>query len=359
MHIVDVTMFHSPHGGGVGRYLGAKQAFLHDAGVGRHTLVVPGPIRGRSPQVPGLPLPFSCGYRVALGRRSARRIISALQPDIIEAGDPFQLAWAALDAGRGAGIPVVAFYHCDLPALAFDMFGALGRRGASAYARRLYRQFDLVLAPSLSAKSALDALGVTRVAHQPLGVDTAWFHPGRRDPQWRTRLGIGRDDCVLLYVGRHAPEKNLPVLRDAVRLLGPGYVLVTIGSGPCPISGARVRALGHERNADKLIEAMASADIFVHAGSRETFGLAVLEALACGLPVVACARAALCELVDQNVGAALVHCTAADFAEAINALRRGGLEAPALAARQRALRHDWKLVLPSLVGHYRTLIKAA
>lgn len=352
-------MFYSPQGGGVRRYLSAKQAFLRAQDHCRHTLVVPGALDSQPPQVPGLPLPFSYGYRVALGRRSASRVLVALRPDIIEAGDPYQLAWAALDAGQAAGVPVVAFYHSDLPALAAALLGAPGRMAANAYVRRLYRHFDTVFAPSRSAVAALRELGLAGVVHQPLGVDTAAFHPGRRNPQWRQRLDIAPADCVLLYAGRYAPEKNLTILRDAVRQLGSGHVLVTIGSGPCAISGPRIRVLEHEHDADALIEAIASADIFVHAGIRETFGLAVLEALACGVPVVACAQGGLGDLIDCSVGEVVRHCTADAFAEAINTLRRRDRAPVSLAARQRALRYDWQLILSSLLSHYRQLFKVA
>ncbi len=351
-------MFYSPQGGGVRRYLSAKRTFLSAQDHCRHTLVVPGAPDSRPPLVPGLPLPLSYGYRVALGRRSASRVLIALRPDIIEAGDPYQLAWAALDAGRATGVPVVGFYHSDLPELAAALFGMPGRMAANAYVRRLYRQFDTVFAPSRSAVAALREVGLDHVVHQPLGVDTTTFRPGQRNPQWRRRLDIAADDCVLLYVGRYAPEKNLTILRDAVRLLGSGHVLVTIGSGPCAISGPRLRVLEHQQDANALIEAITSADIFVHAGIRETFGLAVLEALACGVPVVACAQGGLADLIDGTVGEVVPHCTAKAFAAAINALRYRDPVPVSRAARQRALRYDWQLVLSSLLGHYRQLVSA-
>ena len=79
-HIVDATMFWSPRGGGVKSYLRAKSAFLqHDDSI-RHTVVVPGAIQAPSPQVPGLPLPFSSGYRFPRGRASSTRVLAGLKP---------------------------------------------------------------------------------------------------------------------------------------------------------------------------------------------------------------------------------------------------------------------------------------
>jgi alpha-1,6-mannosyltransferase len=100
---------------------------------------------------------------------------------------------------------------------------------------------------------------------------------------------------------------------------------------------------------------LASADVFVHAGDQETFGLSVLEALACGLPVVARASEGLIELVDDHVGARVESGTAAEFAEAIAALFRVGPESFKGAARARGERGDWSRVLPKIWDRYERL----
>ena len=356
MHVIDTTMFWSREGGGVRQYLKAKHGFLTRDGGMRHTLVTPGGLTPRQPRVPGVALPFSRGYRMALGRKSARDVLVGLRPDVIEAGDPYQLAWAALDAGAMRGVPTVAFYHSDLPLFAERLFGRAGRAAATAYARRLYRRFDLVLAPSKSALAALDALGVKALGLQALGVDTRAFHPARRDMRWRLRHGFMPGEKLLLYTGRYSPEKNLPVLSEMARHLGPEYTFVTIGSGPMPPRGSQVRDLGYIGGRNALIEALASVDLFVHAGDQETFGLAALEALACGVPVVASAQGALGELIDEKVGATVTHATPAAWAEAVHATLERDRNSLARAARQRALAYDWDHVLPGLLAHYRTLM---
>jgi alpha-1,6-mannosyltransferase len=111
----------------------------------------------------------------------------------------------------------------------------------------------------------------------------------------------------------------------------------------------------HERAA--LARALASADVFVHAGTQETFGLSALEALACGTPLVARAAQGLAQLVDASVGAGVAHDAPAAFADAIAdvlARARGPLSA---AARARAVAHDWNRVLPRLCAHYERLIR--
>jgi hypothetical protein len=91
--------------------------------------------------------------------------------------------------------------------------GRFAARAARRYAARLYRGFDLVLAPSRSMRNHLLDWGVERVALQPLGVDTAAFHPERAAAtSWRAGLGLAADARVLVYAGRFAPEKHLDVL---------------------------------------------------------------------------------------------------------------------------------------------------
>ena len=337
------------------RYLSAKNQFFEGRDDIRHTIVVPGSLTATAPLVPGIPLPLSGGYRLPRNRGAVDRVLKSLAPDLIEAGDPYQLAWAALRSGAELGIPVAAFYHSNLPAMAARAFKEVGRRAAVSYVRRLYRRFDLVFAPSRHIRDSLGELGIERVALQPLGVETGLFRPDRRDPTWRLQHGIDADTRVLLYVGRYAAEKNLPVLVDAVSRLKQPYVLVTIGGGPLPPVGDRVQVLPFQGDMEELARAYASADAFVHAGDQETFGLAVLEALASGLPVVGCNLGGIGELVDDTVGFAVPRCCAADFAEGIDTLFTRDRAALSARARERALEYDWRAVLTGLEGHYKKL----
>jgi alpha-1,6-mannosyltransferase len=358
LHLADVTMFWAAESGGVKRYLRAKHDFLQTTAHWRHTLVVPGTADDASNTVavvPGVPVPFSAGYRAPLRCGPAERALRALSPDLIEAGDPYRLAWSALHAGARLQVPVVAFYHSDLPAFFRRLAGPAAEQAAAAYVRHLYPRFDTVFAPSRYIADKLADLGVARVELQPLGVDTRLFHPARRSLRWRAQLGLPRDARVLLYVGRYAPEKNLDVLCDAVDRLNDGTTLVTIGAGPTPPSGRHVRALPYEGDAHQLAAAMASADAFVHAGDQETFGLVALEAMASGVPVVACAVGGLGALVNDAVGHAVPHCRAGDFADALQALAQRDPVVLAHAARRHALRYDWHAVLPQLVARYQAL----
>ena len=362
IHVVDATMFWSATGGGVRRYLLTKHDWLAKRSGWRHTIAVPGgdAVAGRA-CLPSLPLPGSGGYRLPLRRGAIARVLRELRPDLIEAGDPYRVAWGALDAARTLAIPAVATCHSNIEAMARLAAGPrLGRfaaRAARRYAGHVYRGFDLVLVPSRSMRSHLLDWGVERVALQPLGVDTAAFHPDRAAAGWRAGLGLAADARVLVYAGRFAPEKHLDVLADAVTRLGPPHVLLAIGAGPMPPTGERVRVVPFIADVAALAAILAGADAFVHAGDQETFGLSALEAMACGTPIVVRKAEGLAELADGACGLAVEHGTGAAFAEAIAALLGGDRSAQRHAARARAEASDWEQVLPALLDHYRRLLE--
>ena len=249
IHIVDATMFWSATGGGVRRYLLTKHAWLARRAGWRHTIAVPGTDRSVGhAALPGFALPGSGGYRLPVRRGAIARALQGLEPDLIEAGDPYRVAWGALDAARSLAIPAVATCHSNLEALARlaggRHFGGTAATLARRYAKHVYGGFDLVLAPSRSMARHLADWGVPRVAWQPLGVDTATFHPSFASASWRAGHGIAEDARVLIYAGRFAPEKHLEILADAVTRLGAPYLLVAIGAGPSPPPpGERVRVL--------------------------------------------------------------------------------------------------------------------
>jgi len=366
VHVVDATMFWSPTGGGVRRYLLTKQAWLAGQPGWTHTIAVPSRASARTGEarLPSLPLPFSGGYRLPLRRCAIADRLVDLEPDLIEAGDPYVVAWAAVDAARRRQIPAVAYCHSNLETMARLVAGRrLGNtaaRAARAYARRVYRRFDRVFAPSESMRRHLVDWGIAHASCQPLGVDSETFHPSRASARWRERLGIEADKRLLVFAGRFAPEKHLDVLADAVDLLGDRYLLLAIGNGPTPPPlSARVRVLPFVADTEELATALASADVFVHAGDQETFGLSVLEAMACGTPVVARRAEGLAELVDSTVGIGVESGSATAFAEAIDALFLNDRAALRQAARTRAEANDWERVLPMLLTQYRSLLHGA
>lgn len=352
-HLLDATMFWSPAGGGVGRYLRDKRRWLQAHSHWRHSLVVAG--TGGDVEVRGVPIPTSGGYRFPVERRRAARQIAALAPDLIEVGDPYRLAWAALDAAQQLGVPAVAYCHSNVLDVAARLLGSLACFATRRYLRRVYRNFDAVFAASRWMTGELRGLGLDNVVHQPLGVDLATFNPARRDDDWRRRHAIPDDAIVLAYAGRFAAEKNMPVLGTLPARLGPRCVLVAIGAGPHPPHGARVRVLPYIGDPSELATALASADVFVHAGEQETFGLAPLEALACGTPVVVPARAGLLEIVDGDAVIGVSGATPQALCEGVVTALDGDRERRRFAAARYGLAFDANRAFAGLLARYSVL----
>jgi alpha-1,6-mannosyltransferase len=362
MHLVDTTLFYSPTSGGVKRYLTAKHAWLRANTAWEHTIVVPGEEdyfeRGEVSTLSGFAVPGTFNYRLPLNPRRWSRLLSALQPSLIEAGDAFQPAWAALDVARHRGIPVAAFYHSDLPQIVGRRCGGkLTERTLCRYLRWLYQQFDVVFAPSRFMCEFLNSLGVTRTLHQPLGVDATIFNPKRRTLDLRAQLGLPAKTRLLVYAGRFAGEKNLPVLLQAFARLGRPYHLLMIGgdreSRPTP----NVTMLPYRRDSVELAASLASADALVHAGTKETFGLVLLEAMACGRPVIAARASAIPEFVDESVGMLAEPNSASSMADCIAALYERDLEAIGATARQRVLRcFTWQKAFQAQTTAYASLV---
>jgi alpha-1,6-mannosyltransferase len=365
LHLVDTTLFYSPTSGGVKRYLTAKHSWLSAHRGWQHTLVVPGERdrteRGGVCTLAGHPVPGSFNYRLPLDPRRWLRLLDALQPDLIEAGDAFHPAWAAWRLARRRGIPLAAFYHSNLPQIISRRVGGrLTERALGRYVSWLYERFDVVFAPSRLMRDLLNELGVQHAVHQPLGVDAEVFQPQRRGTWLRQRLGLPPTARVLVYAGRFAGEKNLPVLLEAFAKLGAPYHLLLIGGGRQARPAANVTMLPYRRDSIELAEWLASGDALVHAGTKETFGLVILEAMACGRPVVAARAGAIPEFVDAGVGMLAEPGSGARMAEAIAGLYERDIEALGASARARVLRSfTWNRAFQRQMATYKALLGTA
>ncbi|WLI90392.1 glycosyltransferase [Massilia sp. R2A-15] len=360
MHLVDITMFYAPEGGGVNTYLNAKSRWLASRSRIHHTIVSPSVRSGDTlpalVSIPSMQVPGLNGYRMPRSIGGAARILAALRPDLVEAGDAGPCAWAALRAKDQLGIPAVAFYHSDLQRLLANRFGPLVLPGARRYLAQLYRRFDMVMAPSRLMVQQLGQLGIADAVHQPLGIDTGVFSPQRRISTLRQHLRLAPGARLLVYAGRFTPEKKLAVLIEAVRKLGPPYHLVLVGGGATLPAFPQLTCIPFRRDQRVLARLLASCDVLVHPGDCETFGLIALEAMACGLPVVA-TGGGVAELVDEHTGLVVRPDSVDSLAEGIAAIFRQDLAALGANARRKASElYDWNLIMPQLLNRYAGLL---
>ncbi|HEX6859197.1 MAG TPA: glycosyltransferase [Caulobacteraceae bacterium] len=357
--LVDTTMLYAPRSGGVKRYLTAKRAWLTaNRPDVRHVLVAPGPKDAYDGHgevsIYAAPLPFGDGYRWPISKTVWMDRLIRQRPTLIEAGDVYTPGLAALKAGDRLGVPVIGFCHTDLGALAALHIGEWAEKPVRKHWATIYREFDQALAPSHYIAGRLAEAGVDNPIAVPLGVDVDTFHPARGDrAALRKQLGLSPDKRLLVFAGRPAREKRLDVLVEAVEQLGDPYVLVFVGAGAGAPPSDRTINMPYQRDPAALARVLAGCDAFVHANDAEPFGLIVLEAMACGLPVVGVASGGVAESVDESAGQLAMRSTGPLVAEAIEALFARGVREVGEAARMRAVqRHAWDSVFTELARVY-------
>lgn len=356
-------MFWGPASGGVRRYILAKRAYCAAHPGLRHSLLVPGATATQTRDgvltthtVPAMKLIGGKGYRFPLRAQPWIDTLKEIRPDVIEAGDPYRLAWAAVRAARELDVPVVGFFHSDLSRMTALRFGDWTRAPIRRYIQHLYGHYDWVFAPSQVMVERLRELGLTKVTAQPLGVDTVMFSPERRSMAVRRDMGIPDEARVLVYAGRNAIEKNLSTLFDTVRRLGAPYHLLLVGPDMPRIGDIPMTIVDYVADTAVLASLLASSDALVHAGDQETFGLVIAEGMAAGLPVVGINSSAVPELVDDSVGALAEPGCVDSFVAAVESVFARDHVALGQAARARVVRHfGWTVRFGQMFGRLTQL----
>lgn len=215
---------------------------------------------------------------------------------VIHAATPGPMGLAALAIGRILKLPVIGTYHTAFPEFARHLTQSPFVEDVMwQFMTSYYAQLDLILAPSESTARQLEGRGLKpeRIQVYPRGVDTERFYPRyRRRP--RLDAAEGKGTTQLLFVGRVSKEKNMPLLAEAFRRIASrreDVELVIVGDGPylnemrAELEGLPVTFTGYLEG-EALLQAFASADLFVFPSTTDTFGNVVLEAQASGLAVV-------------------------------------------------------------------------
>src|SRR5216117_2117995 len=266
---------------------------------------------------------------------------------------PGPIVLTALAAAKMLNLQTSGIYHTDFPQyiriLTDDSFL---ESVAWHYMHWFYGQLDIVFVNSEEYRRSWIARGFdpTKLKIFPRGLDTELFTPARRDPAFFEKFGVQNGEVRLLYVGRVSREKDLDVLADAYRRLrdeGLPVQLFVVGHGP--YSEAFAESLpeafftGYLRGKE-LATAYASADIFVFPSTTDTFGNVILEAQACGVPVIVSDSGGPKELVEDRTNGLITRSRDVnDFTRAIRSL----VADPALrermgnAARKSVVDRSW------------------
>jgi alpha-1,6-mannosyltransferase len=343
------------------------------------------------------PAPLNPQYRLLRPRLFLRpggailRILHAEKPDLVEICDKYTLNYLAAMLRKRllpgvSSRPVVVGLSCermDVNVAVYlstsSVLGFLARR----YMKWLYfPMFDHHVAVSGfvadELRRAARGHAVRRAVWiRGMGVETELFHPRRRSQAWRRTLaavlGAPEYATLVLYAGRLVPEKNLELVVGTFRELAPRpearFHLVMAGDGILrrKLESAlreefpgRVHFLGHISERARLADLYANADLFLHPNPREPFGIAPLEAMASGTPLVAANSGGVTEYATPN-NAWLAEPTPEAFREAcLEVVTQPALRLERTArARRTAEAYSWPRVAEGFLDLYRQILNFA
>ncbi|GAB4491746.1 MAG: glycosyltransferase family 1 protein [Parvularculaceae bacterium] len=387
LKIVDVAEFYAEEGGGVRTYI--NQRFEAAAREGHEIAVIaPGPEDrierrpgGKVIWVKGATHPIDHRYHVFSRPAQIHELLNRENPDVVEGSSPWKGGWIV---ANWPGAAVKSFFiHQDPVAVYPQTF--LGRTFGEkrvdwmcgwfwAYLRKLSARYDTSIVSGEWLADRLERFRLRRPFAAPFGIDKGAFSPARRDPSVKEEMlracGVCDPDAPLLVaVSRHHPEKRLGAMMKAFRKVRAERPigLYLIGDGPMRRWVERkarhvegVYVAGKVKNRDRLAACLASADVMVHGGAAETYGLVVAEAICSGLPLVAPDTGGAADLADPRFAETYRAGDAAAFADAIKrilARDRETLSAQAVrCARERIWSPDDHFRM--LFGHYLELVEA-
>jgi 1,2-diacylglycerol 3-alpha-glucosyltransferase len=380
MRIGMMADLYKPHVSGVTHYISLNKRYLEKLG---HTVYIftfgDESYQDDEPHVirsPGVPI-SDTGFYLSLNySRQARRLVTSM--DVVHVHHPFISGSMALRYCRPRGIPIVFTTHTryDLYAQAYlpVLPEVIGDTALQAYMPIFCRMCDLVIAPSPGMRQVLERFGVTSpIDVVPNGVD---FTPLQREikPIQRADLGFSAEDVVLIYVGRLGPEKNLSFLLRSFIGTANAYGnarLVLVGDGPERANledlaaskgvSERVRFTGMVPYQD-VYRYLTMADAFVTASVTEVHPLSVIEAMACGLPVLGIQSPGVGDTVeDGETGLLAPEEDLAVFTAKMVRLvvDRAAREAMSARTRQAAQAYDIQRTTAMMLERYQRVVKSS
>lgn len=354
MRVVQVANFYGPRSGGLRTAVDRLGAEYTAAGH-EVTLVVPGDRAARHTldsgvtrlSLPAKLIPFTGGYRAVLPG-PVIELLARLRPDALEVSDRLTLRslgpW-----GRRHGVATVMISHERLDRLVGQLLPAPAARAVADIAnRRTANNYDAVVCTTSFARAEFDRIGADNVVTVPLGVDLDQFHPRHHSALLRSRWAQP-EQTLLVHCGRLSVEKHAHRSIDTVGALRDSGIdarLVVVGEGPLrtrlerQAAGLPVEFTGYIGCRDTVAGILATADVALAPGPHETFGLAALEALACGTPAVVSRTSALAEILTADCGATADNDPAA-LARAVTAVIARPERHRRTCARRRAEQFTW------------------
>jgi len=282
-----------------------------------------------------LPCPTYPEIRLALFPSSrVRRTLREFAPDAVHVATEGPLGQAARRWCLREGMRFTTSYHTQFPQYVRARV-PIPERWSYAFLRRFHSAAERVMVATEHVRRDLERNGFRNLAMWTRGVDVGLFRPGDRD-------FLPGPRPIMLYAGRVAVEKNLEAYL-ALDLPGTKYV---IGGGPALDELRKkypdVIFTGYKFG-EELARHVAAADVFVFPSRTDTFGLVLLEAMACGVPVAAYPVIGPIDVVQQGISGFLHE----DLGTAV--VR--ALELDREACRRQALGFTWERATAQFVAN--------
>jgi glycosyltransferase involved in cell wall biosynthesis len=270
-------------------------------------------------------------------RRSLERMIDEFQPTAIHIATEGPLGWSARAICLKRKIPFTTSFHTRFPEYVNARFPFISESLVYRGLRRFHGPATAMMVATQTLKNEMESHGFTNLRIWSRGVDVDVFRPipGATLPFERP---------IWLYVGRVAVEKNL----EAFLALDLPGTKVIVGEGPAREGLAQkypeAQFLG-AKIGDELVRHYSASDVFVFPSKTDTFGLVMLEALACGVPVAALPVPGPLDVIDSDLVGVLDNDLAAACRGALN-LSRDACRAYSVTRSWRACTEQFLSNLP-------------
>ncbi|MEM8844272.1 MAG: glycosyltransferase [Pseudomonadota bacterium] len=303
--------------------------------------------------------------------------LEKLHFDLIHIHTPFVAHYAGVNLSKALKIPCIATYHTLFEEYLYHYVPIVPKQIMRFFTRKFSSsqndQVQGVIAPSSVIVNLLKEYGVhNNITIIPTGIESKRFEKGDGN-RFITKHNIPTDKKILLNVSRVAYEKNMGVLIEMlheVKKAIPEIFLIIAGEGPAKKSymdqasklnlDDNIAFVGYLDRDTELIDCYYCADIFVFSSKTETQGLVLLEAMACGIPVVSVAEMGTKDVLNNCKAAKITTGEVSDFSEKVISLLGSKSEYDSLKSEAKEYAREWDsaAIAKKMLEFYKEIINS-
>lgn len=293
-------------------------------------------------------------------RKQAEELLDKNKYDLIHIQTPFLAHYVGVDLARKYQLPVVETYHTYFEEYMYNYIPFLPKQ----FLRAIVRQFtnkqcnalDALIVPSTAMLEALQQYGVKTPSEIiPTGIYPQLFHHHEGN-DFRNKHGIELNKPVLVHVGRICHEKNIDFLfyvhKQILREI-PDALFLIAGEGPATKhlkklavrlgTDKNVKFVGYLDRKSELQDCYAAGNVFVFSSRTETQGLVLLEAMACGTPVVSTAVMGTKDILCEKRGALVSTENVTEFSDKVSFILKNKFLQQQLSLEARSYAKEWSI----------------